>query len=68
MASIQSIDRNTSADQAMAILESDGVVIYRNLLDDEVMDRVQSELDTYIAVQGRTLIFTCIERLPLPLL
>ena len=48
MASIQSIDRNTSADDAMAILEKDGVVIYKNLVDDAVMDQVQAELDSYI--------------------
>ena len=48
MASVQSIDRNTSADEAMSILNRDGVVIYRNLLDDEVMDRIQGELDPYL--------------------
>ena len=49
MASIQSIDQNTSADVAMEILERDGAVIYTNLLDHQVMDQVQQELDDYIA-------------------
>ncbi len=49
MAKVQSIDRNTSADTAMEILERDGVVIYQHLLDDDVMDQVQSELDDYLA-------------------
>ncbi len=49
MTQIQSIDRNTSADVAMEILERDGAVIYQNLLDGEVMDQVQDDLDAYIA-------------------
>ena len=49
MAQIQSIDRHTSADSAMEILDRDGVVIYENLLDVEVMDQVQADLDAYLA-------------------
>ena len=49
MAHIQSIDRNTSADEAMEILNRDGAVIYKNLLDDEIMDNVQADLDSYMA-------------------
>ena len=49
MPEIQSIDKNTYADAAMEILERDGVVIYKNLLDAEVMDNVQADLDTYLA-------------------
>ncbi len=36
MAEIRSIDRTTSADEAMATLEEDGAVVYRNVVDDDV--------------------------------
>jgi len=38
MAEICSIGRNTSADEAMKLLERDGAVIYRNVVDDDVID------------------------------
>ena len=49
MKDIQTIDRDTSADHAVEILERDGAVIYENLLDAEVMDRIQGEFDDYLA-------------------
>lgn len=49
MAEIQTIHRNTSADAAMEILERDGAVIYDKLLDEEVMDQVETDLDDYMA-------------------
>ena len=49
MAEIQSIDRNTSAEEAMEILERDGAVIYHQLLDETVMDSIEVELDDYMA-------------------
>jgi ectoine hydroxylase-related dioxygenase (phytanoyl-CoA dioxygenase family) len=49
MSEIQSIDKNTSADIVMEILERDGAAIYKNLLDQEVMDQVQTDLDDYMA-------------------
>ena len=49
MAQIQSINRNTSADVAMEILERDGAVIYEHLLDHGVMDQIKAEFDGYIA-------------------
>lgn len=48
MAVIEKIDRNTSADLAMEILQRDGAVIYENLLDAEVMDQIQAEFDQYL--------------------
>jgi hypothetical protein len=48
MSEVQSIDRNTSADEAMTILERDGVVVYKNLLEDETMDQIRSEFDAYV--------------------
>jgi ectoine hydroxylase-related dioxygenase (phytanoyl-CoA dioxygenase family) len=48
MSEVQSIDRNTSADEAMTILGRDGVVVYKNLLEDETMDQIRSELDAYV--------------------
>jgi len=48
MKHVRSIDRNTSTDEAMAILEADGAVVYRNLVDDDVIDAVAAELDPYL--------------------
>jgi len=48
MTIIEQIDKTTPADEAMAILERDGVVIYKNLVEDDVMDRIQHELDSFI--------------------
>jgi len=48
MAQIQTISRDTPADQAMAILERDGAVIYERVLDDATMSRIRSELDGYL--------------------
>ena len=48
MAQIQSITADTPADEAMAILERDGAVIYERVLDDETMGRVRAELDVYL--------------------
>jgi ectoine hydroxylase-related dioxygenase (phytanoyl-CoA dioxygenase family) len=48
MAQIQSITEDTPADEAMAILERDGAVIYERVLDDETMGRVRAELDVYL--------------------
>ena len=48
MAVIEKIDRHTSADIAMEILQRDGAVIYENLLDVEVMDQIQTEFDQYL--------------------
>jgi ectoine hydroxylase-related dioxygenase (phytanoyl-CoA dioxygenase family) len=49
MPQIQKIDRNASADLAMEILERDGAVIYENLLDESVMDQIESEFKDYLA-------------------
>ena len=48
MGQLQSISADTSADSAMEILERDGAVIYERVLDDAVMDRIQTELDPYL--------------------
>ncbi len=48
MAHVRSIDRAASTDEAMAILEEDGAVVLRNLVDDEVIDRVNEELEPYL--------------------
>lgn len=48
MAEVRSIDRTTSTDAAMTILEEDGAVIVRNLVDDDVIDRVNEELEPYL--------------------
>lgn len=48
MAEVFSIDRNTPADDAMAILNRDGAVVYRNLVDSDVIDQVATELDPYL--------------------
>jgi ectoine hydroxylase-related dioxygenase (phytanoyl-CoA dioxygenase family) len=48
MGQLQSISADTSADSAMEILERDGAVIYERVLDDDVMDRIQAELDPYL--------------------
>ena len=48
MAEIQSIGPDTPADEAMAILDRDGVVIYQRLLDGETIDAIQAELDGYL--------------------
>lgn len=48
MAEVVCIDRNTPADEAMAILERDGAVIYRNVVEDEVIDKVSEELEPYL--------------------
>ena len=49
MAEIEMLDRDAPADLAMEILERDGAVIFRNLLDAEVMDQIQAEFDDYLA-------------------
>jgi hypothetical protein len=48
MAQVQKISPDTSADEAMAILERDGAVIYERVLDDATMSRIRSELDGYL--------------------
>ena len=48
MAQIQSISPDTSADEAMAILERDGAVIYERLLDGETIEMIQAELGGYL--------------------
>ena len=48
MAQLQSISRDTPADEAMAILERDGAVIYYRVVDDATMSRVRAELDSYL--------------------
>ncbi|MFP6743783.1 MAG: phytanoyl-CoA dioxygenase family protein, partial [Alphaproteobacteria bacterium] len=48
MAQVQSISRDTPADEAMAILERDGAVIYERVVNDATMGRVRSELDSYL--------------------
>ena len=49
MNEVRSIDRHASADEAMAILEQDGAVIYRQVVDDEVVDRVNAELEPFLS-------------------
>lgn len=49
MDTVRSIDRHASADEAMAILEEDGAVIYRQVVDDEAIDRVNAELEPYLS-------------------
>ena len=49
MDTVRSIDRHASADEAMAILEEDGAVIYRQVVDDEVVDRVNAELEPFLS-------------------
>ncbi len=48
MATLETIEPTASADEAMAILERDGAVIYRNLLDAATIDRVRADLDPYL--------------------
>jgi ectoine hydroxylase-related dioxygenase (phytanoyl-CoA dioxygenase family) len=48
MAEVRSIDRNTPAEEAMAILKEDGAVVYRNLVDEDVIDQVRRELEPYL--------------------
>ncbi len=48
MTQVRQIDATTSADEAMAILEEDGAVVYRNLVDDATIDRVSAELEPYL--------------------
>ncbi|MFP6729522.1 MAG: phytanoyl-CoA dioxygenase family protein [Alphaproteobacteria bacterium] len=48
MAEIQSINRESSADEAMAILDRDGAVIYERVLDHETMETIGDELDSYL--------------------
>ena len=47
MAELQSIGRDTPTEEAMAILDRDGAVIFERVLDDDTMDAVQAELDSY---------------------
>ena len=49
MAELRSLDRHASADEAMAILEEDGAVIYRRLVDEDVIESVGAELRPYLA-------------------
>ena len=53
MAEIQSINRESSADEAMAILDRDGAVIYERVLDHETMETIGDELDSYLDQTGR---------------
>ena len=48
MAEICSIDRDASAEEAMKILDRDGAVIYRNVVDGDVIDRVSEELEPFL--------------------
>ena len=48
MGQVRSVDRNTPIDEAMAILMEDGAVVFRNLVDDAVIDQVRSELDPFL--------------------
>ncbi len=48
MNEVRSLGRGASTDEAMAILEEDGAVIFRNLVDDDVIDRVNEELEPYL--------------------
>ncbi len=48
MDEVRSLERDASTDEAMAILEEDGAVIFRSLVDDDVMDRVNEELEPYL--------------------
>ena len=48
MATVECLDRDASVDEAMAILERDGAVVFSNLVDDEVIDRVDEELEPYL--------------------
>ena len=49
MDEVRSLGRRASTDEAMAVLEEDGAVILRNLVDDDVVDRVNEELEPYLA-------------------
>lgn len=48
MASLQSISPDTPAEDAMAILDRDGAVIYERLLDGETIEKIAAELDSYL--------------------
>ena len=49
MAEVVCIDKDTPADEAMAILERDGAVVYRNVVDDDIIDKVSEELEPYLS-------------------
>ena len=48
MAEVACIDRDTPADEAMEILNRDGAVVYRHVVDDEIIDQVAEELEPYL--------------------
>ena len=48
MPRVRTISRDTSADEAMAILWEDGGVVYENLVDEAVIHQVRAELDPYL--------------------
>ena len=48
MAKVQCFDKNAPIDEVMDTLDRDGAVIYHKLLDADTMDRVRTDLESYI--------------------
>ena len=48
MTEVVCIDRDTPIDEAMEVLNRDGAAVYRNVVDDEVIDQVAGELEPYL--------------------
>ena len=49
---IKTLNKNSSIDEIMKALHSDGAVIVANLVDDEVVDKVLKELKPHYDKQG----------------
>ncbi|MEO1192147.1 MAG: phytanoyl-CoA dioxygenase family protein [Pseudomonadota bacterium] len=49
MSRLQSVPAGTPTEELLAILERDGAVVIERLLDPDTMDRIQAELDSYLA-------------------
>jgi ectoine hydroxylase-related dioxygenase (phytanoyl-CoA dioxygenase family) len=48
MPQVRSVDRYTPIEEAMAILHEDGAVVFKNLVDEAVIDQVRAELDPFL--------------------
>ena len=49
--SVESLERNASVDDIMAVLERDGVVVIRNIAAPETMDRLLADIEPALAEQ-----------------
>ncbi|GAB5471619.1 MAG: phytanoyl-CoA dioxygenase family protein [Rhodospirillales bacterium] len=49
MGQVESVSATTPIEEVMAILDRDGAVVFERLLPDSTLDRIQTELDDYLA-------------------